>query len=394
MLRDLSDRDGILADLAADGEHMTPEIIERYKLAARICNAAVAEVAKACVAGAVVYDLCKAGDEAVEEKLALAFNQGQIEKGPAFPTCVSLNNCCGNFSPLENDTTALKGGDMVKISLGVQIDGYISYGGHTLVVAKDGDDVSVPVTGRAADVLSAARDAAIIVHSLLRPDVTSDTLTAAIESVAKAYNCNPLHETVCYSMKRFVPQGRKQFLNRRPVNLQEESESFKIVDGEVYDVQISMSTGEGFHRPGDAKTTVLQRNLAANFQLRGKAGRAVYSDISNRFPTMPFSLRQLTSVKQLLGVKECINHFLLTEFEPTFEKPKHLVAQFRFTAMVHNGKTICLSDHEIQPTASEFRFEDERAQPVLAMAKNKPLGVLKWSTNILKPAPLPVPMEE
>jgi hypothetical protein len=38
-----------------------------------------------------------------------------VDKGIAYPTCVSINNCIGNFSPLSSDTLVLSAGDVVKM---------------------------------------------------------------------------------------------------------------------------------------------------------------------------------------------------------------------------------------------------------------------------------------
>ena len=39
----------------------------------------------------------------------------KIDRGVAFPTCVSVNNTVGHFSPLASDETVLEEGDMVKM---------------------------------------------------------------------------------------------------------------------------------------------------------------------------------------------------------------------------------------------------------------------------------------
>jgi methionine aminopeptidase len=45
--------------------------------------------------------------------------------GLAFPTCISINNTVSHFSPLpsDKDVPTLKDGDVVKVMLGVHIDG-------------------------------------------------------------------------------------------------------------------------------------------------------------------------------------------------------------------------------------------------------------------------------
>jgi len=70
----------------------------------------------------------------------------------AFPTTISVNEVCAHNSPLPEDSTSIKEGDLVKIELGVHIDGFPAFVGHTLVVKSDNE----PVTGAKADVILAA----------------------------------------------------------------------------------------------------------------------------------------------------------------------------------------------------------------------------------------------
>ena len=56
----------------------------------------------------------------------------KIEKGSAFPTCISVNNCVGHYSPLPaEDKIVIAEGDLVKIDLGVHVDGYVAVVAHT-----------------------------------------------------------------------------------------------------------------------------------------------------------------------------------------------------------------------------------------------------------------------
>ena len=60
-------------------------------------------------------------------------NKKKTEKGIAFPTCISVNEVCGHFSPLEGEHL-IKEGDLVKIDLGVHIDGYVGLAAHSIIV--------------------------------------------------------------------------------------------------------------------------------------------------------------------------------------------------------------------------------------------------------------------
>ncbi|KAJ8306887.1 hypothetical protein KUTeg_014971 [Tegillarca granosa] len=67
---------------------------------------------------------------------------GDMVNGIAFPTCVSVNNCICHFSPLKSEPDViLKDGDVVKVDLGAQIDGFIAVAAHTLVIGASANSI-------------------------------------------------------------------------------------------------------------------------------------------------------------------------------------------------------------------------------------------------------------
>jgi methionine aminopeptidase len=87
-----------------------------------------------------------------------------IPKGIAFPTSLSLNNVVSHFSPMpsDKDVPTLKDGDVVKVMMGVHIDGYASVHAETLVV---GAGEGKKVEGVKADALKAAWEASQVAVS-------------------------------------------------------------------------------------------------------------------------------------------------------------------------------------------------------------------------------------
>ena len=76
------------------------------------------------VAGKRVVELCTLGDQLIDAGVAVIYNNPKRKvdsKGVAFPTCISVNNCVGHFSPLKDDTTVLKDGDVVKMYVSLSI---------------------------------------------------------------------------------------------------------------------------------------------------------------------------------------------------------------------------------------------------------------------------------
>ncbi|KAL0338166.1 UNVERIFIED_CONTAM: Mitochondrial succinate-fumarate transporter 1 [Sesamum angustifolium] len=122
-------------------------------------------VVSECKPKAKIVDVCEKGDAFIREQTGNMYKNAKkkIERGVAFPTCISVNNTVCHFSPLASDETVLEDGDIVKVDMGCHIDGFIAVVAHTHVIQQG------PVTGRAADVIAAANTAAEVALRLVRP---------------------------------------------------------------------------------------------------------------------------------------------------------------------------------------------------------------------------------
>ena len=164
-----------------------PNVVNKYREAASIAKNALLNLIGLCTAGTQIHELCEKGDKMIEEGLSKVFANANIEKGIAVPTCVSVNNICGYYSPLPEESTVLNHGDLVKIDMGVHIDGYIAEIGTTIVV---GATVQDPVQGPKADVIHAAHTAIQTALRLIRPGNSNYLLTETYAKISSDYNCN------------------------------------------------------------------------------------------------------------------------------------------------------------------------------------------------------------
>jgi curved DNA binding protein len=164
----------------------SPEVVDKYKASADVANRVMQQVIQACQPGKKIAEICIWGDKLLEEYTSSIFSK--VKRGIAFPTCISVNNCCGHFSPFPQDPTTLKEGDVVKVDLGAHIDGYISVCAHTFICGQTPEKV---VTGRTADVICAAYFASECALKLMRPGKTNQDVTAVIQRVADVFKCKP-----------------------------------------------------------------------------------------------------------------------------------------------------------------------------------------------------------
>lgn len=98
----------------------------------------------------------------------------KLERGIAFPCCISVNEVCGHYSPCADESTALKNEDLVKIELGAHIDGYTANLAHTIIIGGKAKDKKAAVTLAAYDAFQAAT-------RTIKAGSTNHEITAAIQ---------------------------------------------------------------------------------------------------------------------------------------------------------------------------------------------------------------------
>ncbi|KAK4767155.1 hypothetical protein SAY86_014905 [Trapa natans] len=346
------------------------DVVTKYKGAAEIVNKALQLVISECKPKAKIVDLCEKGDSFIREQTGNMYKnvKRKIERGVAFPTCISVNNTVCHFSPLASDEGVLEEGDVLKIDMGCHIDGFIAVVAHTHVLQQG------PITGRAADVIAAANTAAEVALRLVRPGKKNKDVSEAIQKVAAAYDCRIVEGVLSHQLKQFVIDGNKVILSvSNPETKVDEAE---FEENEVYAIDIFTSTGDGKPKLLDEKqTTIYKRAVDRNYHLKMKASRFIFSEINQKFPIMPFSARALEEKRARLGLVECVNHDLLQPYPVLHEKPGDFVAHIKFTVLLMPNGSDRITSHPLQELQSTKVLNDPEIKAWLALGtKTKKKG--------------------
>lgn len=331
-----------------------PAILDKYKAAAQIANAALAKVIALATVGADINKITQEGDAFIEEELKKIFNNKKskkLERGIAFPTCVSVNHLCGHYSPMADESTTLQEGDVAKIDLGVHLDGFIAQVAHTVVVSADSGS---KVTGKKADAILAAHFALLAAQRIIKEGATNTQVTQAIAKVAEQFGVTPLEGVLSHKVKKHLIDGNDVIINKETA--EQRVEEFEFAPGDVIGLDIYISTGEGKPKESEFRTTVYKRELDAQYNLKLQKSRAFFTEVNKRFPTLPFAIRAFEDpVGAKVGVKECIDHDLLTAYPVLTEKAGEIVAQFKSTIAVLPRSTVVLAGD--LPLAARFESE-------------------------------------
>ncbi|BFZ54521.1 hypothetical protein PYCC9005_001558 [Savitreella phatthalungensis] len=349
-----------------------PNVLTAYKAAGDISTKVLKELIPQCKAGVKILDICIEGDKLLTAECAKIYKGKSVIKGIGFPTSISVNHVAAHFSPLPSDPEAqneFKEGDLVKLSLGAQIDGFGSILGDTFVVG--GGEIS----GRKADVIAAAHLASEAAIRLIKPGGKNWDVTDAVQKIAESFGCKPCEGILLHNQERNVVAGKKEIILNPSENIKRETHSFE--QGEVYGVDILISTGEGKVKRMDCRTTVFKRASDLKYSLKMPTSRKTLSEIDKAFGAFPFTLRSLADEKTArIGVIEPQKHGLLQAYEVFEEKNGEFVALAHSTIALAPNGTVRLAgpiSFDADKVKSSHSLEDEELKALIA----KPLKAAK-----------------
>jgi methionine aminopeptidase len=180
-----------------------------------------------------------------------------------------------------------------------------------------------------------------------------------------------------HQMKRFVIDGVKEVALKEPTADELEEGEEKVPEctfeqGEVYAVDVALSTGDGKVRPGSLRTTVFKRNVETSYKLKMKASRYVLSEVDKKYPTLPFTLRHFEEETQAkMGVQECVARGLLTPYPCLHEKAGEKVAHFKCTVLLLPSGTSRVTGLDMPEYFKTDKTPDEETAKVLAAIADK-----------------------
>jgi len=349
-----------------------PDVTTKYRSAGDIVQKALQKIVEACVPDADICTICELGDNFMLEETGKLYNKKgkdgkKVEKGIAFPTCISVNEVLGHYSPMKGESTTLKAGDVAKIDLACHLDGFIAAAGHTIVVGGD------QVDDRRADVIMAAWNAAEAALRLVQVGNTNTQVTDAFGKIAAEFNCKPVQGVLSHQLKKHVIDGNRTIISVETDD--QKVDEFEFEMNEVYCLDVVMSTGEGKGKEAEVRHTVYKRAVETNYSLKTQKARQFISEVTKRFPALPFSLRAIEDEQVArVGVSEAKRHELLEEYPVLKEKEGQFVAQFKFTVLLLPGGTkkitgLPLGDLEARVKTS-FSVQDEEMKKLLATSAN------------------------
>ena len=110
--------------------------------------------------------------------------------------------------------------------------------------------------------------------------------------------------------------------------------------GDVWCVDIVLSTGDGKAKEIDSRATVYVKQDGAIYNPKGKITKEVLSIIEKKHTNFPFTMRALgTEAHAKFAIRELKEHDMLIEYPVLHEKPGAIVAHVKLTALIRANAT-------------------------------------------------------
>jgi methionyl aminopeptidase len=281
---------------------MKDEILDMYREAGVIAAKILQEGAKEIRIGTPYLDIIESIESRVREEGAAL----------AFPLNLSLNEDAAHDTASTGDTRILAKGDVAKLDLGVQVDGYIADTAMT---------IDLGVNSLLVDASREALEAAI---GAVRPGVTVGVLGMAVQSAIESRGYRPISNLTGHGLDRYV-------LHRSPTipNVGMNG-GVTLEEGMVFAIEPFATTGSG-HVTEKSRREIYSQ--ISQKPVRVPAARAVLEKIRDRHG-LPFARRWIDDKKLDLTLPTLIRSQVLHSYPVLSDIPGSLVSQAEHTIIV------------------------------------------------------------
>jgi methionyl aminopeptidase len=293
---------------------MEKEIEEKYMLAGKIAARTLKYATDITTQGKTLLDVT----EKIEEKIISL--GGEF----AFPPQISLNDVAAHYCSPADDKTEFKEDDVIKIDLGVHIDGYVADNAATVVI---GNNEKLKLLAEAS---RAALNSAI---KIVKPGVKVNEIGKAIEHEIKSRGFTPVINLSGHGLGRFIIHDNPSIPNFN-------TGTATLKEDQVIAIEPFASTGAGMiYESSNATIYAIEGTRA----VRSPMTREVLKTIEG-YKGLPFTQRWLMKKhgpgKTLFALKELRNLGILKEYPPLPDKSHGIVSQAEHTIIVRDKPII------------------------------------------------------
>ncbi|MDL2261471.1 type II methionyl aminopeptidase [Methanimicrococcus sp. OttesenSCG-928-J09] len=281
----------------------TEEVLDKYRAAGKIHQQIMKEARDKIKVGMNVYEYARFIDERIIE----------LGGGSAFPVNISMNEEAAHDTPLFNDPRVF-GEDVVKIDVGVHVDGYIADGAMT-----------IDLSGKYDGLVKASEEGLKAAIDTVKAGVTTQAIGAAVEDTITSLGFNPVRNLMGHGLSQYTFHDEPSVPN---INHPGFNTVLRV--GDTIAIEPFATDGEGFVENGSIKEIYSQIKMKPT---RVPFVRKVLNQIQE-FNGLAFAKRWLESDKLDLAMIQLEREGIITCYPVLVEVSGGFVAQSEHTLIV------------------------------------------------------------
>jgi len=294
------------------------DILEKYEEAGRIASRVRREIAGSVREGMPIIDVCEAAEAAIR----------RLGGKPAFPCNISVNEIAAHYTSPPEDKRRIPSNSVVKIDLGVHIDGYIV-----------DTAVTVCFNSEYTGMIQASRGALETAIRIIRPGISTSELGSKIQKVIENMGFKPISNLTGHQIGRYKVHAGKSLPNVSHVSFR------KIHEGEVYAIEPFVTTPDSEGRVIEGSEAHIFRFLKKG-GLKTRASKNLLRYIEKNYRTLPFTKRWLVECEFMSesSFRELLESRRIMAYPVFIEASGGWVAQFEHTVYIDKNGAVVLTE--------------------------------------------------
>ncbi|MBN2122416.1 type II methionyl aminopeptidase [Candidatus Micrarchaeota archaeon] len=241
---------------------------------------------------------------------------------PAFPVNVSVNEVAAHYTPESGDKATIGENDVVKIDLGVELNGALSDTAYTMDLG-----------GGYGKLVEASEEGLKKAIAAMKPGATIGEIGGIVEDTIKGYGYKPIANLTGHRISTGILHTGIDVPSIRT------DDPYELQEGEIYAIEPFATNGRGFVSDSDQVEIF---SLYMPGKLRMRESRKVLNHIISNYGLLPFAerwLQQEFRSKLLLknALKEMLRMQVLKAYPVLKEAGDGIVAQAEHTVLIEEG---------------------------------------------------------
>ena len=333
---------------------LTDIIITKYHVSASICGKVYNQLKTKIITENErnILTLTKLGNQLILDELNNVYKKSK-DKNIAFPVSISLNNCVGNYIYNHDNPTShfntINELDVIKIELGVSIDGCISILAETFTINEN------PKVKTITDFLDKMQK---VLVKQIKHEETVDEMRILFENKCIDHGVFPVENCMSYQQSeghlkedtlKYMVLNYHKYYDRNDYLISPENINYEFEECDVFTINLSVNYDNNSDIVyKDNSESHIYRLNEHTYSLKLKSSKAFYSEVKYNHKNYGFDIslynnnnnNNNNNVKNKMGIKECLNNNILDSFPIKYILPSdNSVITKKFTIIVGKNKS-------------------------------------------------------